>query len=939
MKRFTTLLLLLFFFTQIFSQSIKGTITDTLKSPLISATVLLLDRDSTLLEFTQTDNNGNFIFKRISKGDYLIKTTYVGYIPQTLPITIDKSDIDLGNIKMNEISIELYEVVIKAARAPMKIKGDTIEYDASTFKVPVGSTLEDLLRRLPGVEVQQDGTLKADGQDVTKLTVEGKSFFGGDPKTATKNLPAEGVSKVQVFDKKTEEQKITGEKSTTKEKEMNITLKDEFKKGGFGKIIAGAGSVNRYELKGNYNRFNDKHQFSVVGVGNNTGRNGLGWDDYQDFMGSQSFSFSDDNLEYGFSGGGMRYYSFGGNNDGLESSISNSFFSGGNNNGGFPKSKNGGINYNYDHNKIKIGARYFYNNNRNDKTTTEESTTFFPTKTNYKNKISDIFSSFDGHRGELNYEHELDSFNTILFTGSLANAISSNTNRVDEQNSENRSRLLNQASINNGKSFDGNLYNGTFIYRKTFKKKGRFFGVNAAYTKTSVGETNPTSTQLEYYGENTVLDSTRSTVFFNDHIANKDAYKFNATINEPLSKIFFASIFYNYSKKIQDGNILVEKPGFELQRIQVKDLTRDYTNDVFYNRIGSSLRYAKNGVNISIGAAYLGYKINSTIIQASNPSTPVYVKNPYNTIVPNGGISVDIGKNGYVSLNYGKDIQEPNINQLIPIVDNRNPFAVTEGNPSLQPSNSDRISFYASRSWPADGIRLNGNLSFTNYNTSIINDVKVDVNQLSYSRPVNYNDGQDLYSYMSVSLPIIKNRIKTNVSYTITTNKSFAIVNDVLNETKSNGNSPRLTIDITPSDKIGLYLTGSYRRRDVKYNINTSQNQIIKNTNISGQFNLNLGKGLFASTNYSHSFYASSKFGGNTNIPILDASVYFQFLKGKKGEVRFSLYDAFNKNRNFIQYAGGNIVSVSNTPSLARYFLVSFTYNLRGMVGTVEKVW
>lgn len=938
MKRLATSFLLLFLFTQLFSQSIKGSITDTLNNPLVSATVLLLDRDSTLLEFSQTDNTGHFVFKRISKGEYLIKTTYVGYIPVTLPITISSGDLDLGAIKMSEISIELYEVVIKAARAPMKIKGDTIEYDASTFKVPEGSTLEDLLRRLPGVEVQQDGSLKADGQDVTKLTVEGKSFFGGDPKTATKNLPAEGVSKVQVFDKKTEEQKITGEKSTTKEKEMNITLKDEFKKGGFGKIIAGAGSVNRYELKGNYNRFNDKHQFSVVGVGNNTGRNGLGWDDYQDFMGSQSFSFGDDNLEYGFSGGGMRYYTFGGNNDGLESSISNSFFSGGNNNGGFPKSKNGGVNYNYDHNKIKIGARYFYNNNENDRTTTEESTTFFQNTTNYKNKISQINTEFNGHRGELSYEHELDSFNTILFNGSLATALSSNTNEVNEQNVENRARLLNRASINNGRYFDGNLYNGAFIYRKTFKKKGRFFGANFAYTRTHVEENNPTSTELDYFGNNELLDSTKTTIFYNDHIATKDGIKFNTTVNEPLSKIFFASIFYNYSKKVQDGNILVETPGLG-ERIPVRELTRDYTNDILYNRLGSSLRFAKNGVNISVGAAYLGYTINSTIIQASNPSTPLKVKNPYSTIVPNGGISVDIGKNGYISLDYSKDIQEPNINQLIPIVDNRNPFAVTEGNPALQPTNSDRIGFYGSRSWPADGIRLNGNMSFTNFNTSIINDTKVDVNQLSYSKPVNYNGGKDINGYLSVSFPIVKNRIKTNVGYNFTANKRYAIVNDILNETSTAGNSPRINIDFTPSDKVGLYLTANYRRSNTKYNISTSQNQIIKNTNLTGQFNLNLGKGIFMSTNYTHSFFSNSRFGGSTNIPILNTSAYIQFLKGKKGELRFSLYDAFNKNRNFNQYAGGNIVSVSNTPSLARYFLVTFTYNLRGMVGTVEKVW
>jgi outer membrane receptor protein involved in Fe transport len=939
MKRLTTFTFFICCCFSIYSQSIRGIVADTTNSSLISATVLLLERDSTLLEYTQTDNDGKFTFKRIGKGDYIIKTTYVGYIPVTLPITVEKTDLDLGTIKMTEISIELYEVVIKAARAPMKIKGDTIEYDASTFKVPEGSTLEDLLRRLPGVEVQQDGSLKADGQDVTKLTVEGKSFFGGDPKTATKNLPAEGVSKVQVFDKKTEEQKITGEKSSVKEKEMNITLKEDFKKGGFGKIIAGVGTEKRTELKGNYNRFNDKHQFSIIGVGNNTGRNGLGWDDYQDFMGSQSFSFADDNLEYGFSGGNMRYYTFGGNNDGLESSISNSFFSGGDGNGGFPKSKNGGVNYNYDHNKIKIGARYFYNNNENERVTSEKTTSFFDGYTTNAIKSAKTKNDFDGHRGEVTYEQEIDSFNTLVVNSSMASVESMERNNIAEQTLRNRQSTIYDANINNGKTFDGSLYNGSAIYRKTFKKKGRFFGANVSYQNTNVNDNKITGSELSFFSESNTLDSIKGISLKNYHNANKDAYKFNTTFSEPLSKIFFLSIFYNYSKKIQKGSILFTKPGFEIE-FPVKELSRDYVNDIFYNRAGTSLRYAKNGVNISAGLAYVGFDINATIYQATNPTMPIFVKNPYKFIVPNGGMGIDIGKNGYISLSYSKSIQEPNINQLLPIVDNSNPLSISEGNPDLQPSISNGINLYTSRSWPADGIRLSVSGTYNKFSNSIILNKIVDPNtQLTFSKPVNFNDGQDLNSYVSVSFPVIKNRLKTSLNTNITLNKSFAFINNVLNETSTFATTPRVSIDITPSDKFGLYISASYRKNDTKYNINSSQNQIIKNTNLSAQCNANLGKGIFISTNYRHTFYSSDNFGNSTDIPILDASVYAQFLKGKKGEIRLSLYDAFNQNRKFNQFASSNLVSESNTPSLARYFLATFTYNLRGMVGTVEKVW
>ena len=296
-RYFILLSLGLFFSQSIVAQSdtyqVDGVVEDTLNNPLIFATVLLLEEsDSTLVDFTRTEMDGSFRFKDVPRGQHLVKTTYVGYLPLTVPVQAgDQKKVKLGTLKMSEIASELMEVVIKAAKAPMKMRGDTIEYDASTFKVPEGSTVEDLLRRLPGIEVDSDGSINADGKAVDKVTVDGKSFFGSDPKAATKNLPAEGISKVQVFDSKTEEEEITGTVGEAENKTMNLELKEDFKRGGFGKVVAGIGDESRRELKGNYNKFNDKIQFSLVGVGNNTGRNGLSWDDYQDFMGSQSWNF------------------------------------------------------------------------------------------------------------------------------------------------------------------------------------------------------------------------------------------------------------------------------------------------------------------------------------------------------------------------------------------------------------------------------------------------------------------------------------------------------------------------------------------------------------------------------------------------------------------------------------------------------------------------
>lgn len=937
MNRLLTLVCFVLLFTSIYSQSstIKGILTDTVGTPLISATVLLLEKDSTLLEYSQTETDGSFQFKRIGKGDYLIKSTYLGYIPLTMPITLKDEDVDLGKLNMIEISTDLYEVVIKAAKAPMTIRGDTIEYDATTFKVPDGSTLEDLLKRLPGVEVQQDGSIRADGKDVTKVTVDGKSFFGGDPKTATKNLPAEGVSKVQVFDNKTEEQKIVGDNTSSKEKAMNITLKEEYKKGGFGKVIAGLGDVSTKELKGNFNRFNEKHQFSLVGVGNNTGRNGLGWEDYQGFMGSQSWNFAG-NTEYGFGGGFTRYYYFSeGNNDGLENSISNAFYSG-SGRGGFPENLNGGVNYNFEHNKKKFAATYFYNFSGNERVTTSNITNYTNEFTNTINKVSENEDDLKGHRAEINYEHEIDSFNTIIFNSKFTDIHSTQITKSISNNVSNRERIETNSDGLNSRLFEGNLLSNSLIYRKTFKKKARFFGANVSYVKTNVTEDNDINNFLEFYNSAGNLDSTRQINQDNNNIAEKDAYKFNATYNEPITKAIGASVFFNWSKREQIGDVKVfDKMGSETN-IQNTTLSRNYVNTIDYNRVGLSLRYSKDGINITTGLAQQHFNITGNVKRVVDAGN-VAIERDYNTLIPYSSIDIDLSRNSSISVSYVKNVTEPRIEDLLPIIDNRNPLYVIEGNPNLLPTNANVLNFWFSHAWPADGIRISTSFDYTHMYNQTILDQTIDENSFTYVRPVNYDGGSSFYVNGYFSFPIIKNKLKSNLGVNNSINKSFSIVNTVLNETKTNSLRPRINLDFTPSENFAIYLYTSMGKTTTEYNINTSQNQVINRKDMNLQCNIGFGKGFYLASSYNHSFFKNETTNISEDIPIINASVYKQFLKGNKGEIRLSLYDALNENRQFNQSTSAISVSQVSTPSLARYFMLSFTYNIKGLTGKVQR--
>ncbi len=930
------------FCTQLlFSQTftITGEVKDTLNNPLAIASVMLLERDSTLVDFTQTDLGGYYAFKKVEAGDYLVKATYLGYIPITVSVSSKDKKVELPPMRLTEIAAELMEVVIRAARAPMKMRGDTIEYDASTFRVPEGSTVEDLLRRLPGMEVAQDGSLRSDGKDITKVTVEGKDFFGGDPTTVTKNLPAEGVSKVQVFDKKSETEKLTGIKQNSEEKEMNITLKEEFKKGGFGKVIVGGGDISRGEIKGNYNKFNEKHQFSLVGVRNNTGRNGLNWDDYQDFMGANSFNFGGGDMVYGFGGGsGFRMYSFGGSggND-LETKISSAFFGG--NEGGFPENGNIGLNYNYDHKKTKIGSTYFYNLSGTESKTLSNSTNYLSTFNTNSDRQSDNSTNFNGHRGEVSFDQEIDSFHTIIISADIANVISKTSGDAFTQILKDQEDLTSESNVKNDFRLGGNLINTSALLRKSFKKKGRFFGANISYLNTQVNEDRNLNSKIVFYNNAGIIDSTQLINQNNASKSDKNSFGANVMFSEPLSKTWFVSVFTNYSTKKQNGDVNVTDL-IDGAR-QINDLlTRTYTTNIEFLRSGSSITYSNDGFNASVGGGYQRFNLAAEYAAANNSPFNGKVDNPFDGWLPYADISYSMGRNGRLGLSYYKSIDEPKIEDLLPIVDNSNPLNIREGNPNLLPENSHNIRFNINKSIPISGIRIYFNGRGTFYDNQVIQEEEVDANLITKSRPINYDGGRRLSSYLGFSFPIIKNKIKSNINFNSSINKSFAFVNTILNETNTLNYRPSVGLDITPTPTIGLYIDANTSITNTEYNIANSQNQKFIQTSMNVKFNTKIYKGLFISTSYNHMFYKNDRFGQNIDVPILNASIYQQILKGKRGEIRLSIYDALNKNIQFSQYAGSNRVSQTSTNSLARYVMASFTYNIRGMKdGVQEQNW
>lgn len=925
---------------------IQGITADTSSAPLGSATVMLLQRkDSSLVNFTRSNDKGVFSIRNVKRGDYLLKISYVGFIPFQQDIVFsDKEVIDLGTLKMKAITKELFEVVIKTARAPLSIKGDTIEYNAASFKVPPGSTVEDLLRKLPGVQVDQDGNINAQGQQVQKVTVDGKRFFGNDPKMATKNLPADAISKVQIFNDKSEQSKVTGVEDGKQEKTVNLELKDGFKKGGFGKITAGAGldgnnsAGPRGELKGNYNKFDDKNQFSIIGLTNNTNQTGMSWDDYQDFRGSSSFNQWNDNGDFGFGGGGGIIISIGGGGDddgGISIPV------GGGNGRGYSNNIAGGINYNYNTKKIKTNASYYYNSNRQVLDAVRNRETFLQNGTFKTAEKSSQINFLGNHRLSFRHDQTIDSLNTILFTNNSRYNVGDTRLSSLQELFKNSTFKSNETTINNGTNVNKIETANTLIYRLKFKqKKGRSFAASASYNFTNNdGVADQNSINL-FYNATDPTDALRRVLDLTNNTGSTvSQVKSSLLFVEPFAKRFFWESFLNLSHRSDN----VDRDVFDLakdsgRRSPVDSLSSYYKNSYNYARIGSSIRYSFKGLNFSGGLAVQSFQIDGKFALGQEPNSFLNINRTFTTLIPNASLNYDLKNNRYLWAGYNVNVNQPSTRDLQPVIDNSNPLFIRQGNPDLLPSTNHNVNFGYNMFNPASFMNINVNL-FYSYNVNqVIYNQQVDPTTLiTVTKPINISGGQNLGSYIGFGFPLKKTKASMNLNFNPNFSKNLTPINGVLNQTNTNSYRFGTRLDLTPSDNFTLFVNANWSISDTKYSINTTQNQQIVNQSYGGTMNIRLPKDFFINSNFNYQIYVNERFGFNQQVPVLNASIYKILGKAKKAEVRLSMYDAFNRNLGVSQFANQNYVSQERVQTLARYFMLSFTYNMRGMNTNIKR--
>jgi len=773
--------------------------------------------------------------------------------------------------------------------------------------------------------VDADGNISAQGKDVKRLYVDGKTFFGNDPKSVTKNLGAETISKVQVYNEKSEQSQLTGIDDGSKEKAMNLELKEEYKKGSFGKVTVAAGTEDRLASRGNYNRFTDKTQLSFIGYGNNINQTGVNWEDYGEFKGNNSFN-EFDNGDFGFNryGRGMYYFS----SD--DSPVS--YYDG----KGLTENYGGGTNFNYDHKGTKFNSSYFYNQTQLDYDQNTFRQTFLNEKTSFTKDDTLNNSDFrSSHSIGTRFEREFDSSNKLIVKANFRFSENNNNKLNNQLFSDSTQKPYNSLDLDNSSDLSSYKITSAAIYRHLFKKKGRSFAISGGYnTSFSDGTENYFSTK-KLFEATTPTEQIRQLI---NNDKNVKEIKSSALYTEPLSKRWFLEFFYNFSQLTNNSN----RQASDTMPLRIDSLSNYYEQVTTYNRLGTVLRYSFDGLNASLGFAEQQLKLEGLYaLDKGKPWDSTGITKSYPNFTPNLNINYEFKNNVRLEVGYTNNISAPDFNDLQPIKNTSNPAYLVVGNPNLLPENSHEVNLGMYYWNPSSFASVGANVTYSTTKNPIVYSqrtvFKPETGYVTISTPENMDQGTNISSWLWSNLPIIKTKLALDMNGGLDFSNTPTRINDTLDDIKSQSYNLGSRLNFTPGNKlvlaVGVY--GSISK--IRYAKNKKQDQDYYDYTLTSSVKWQFANRMFFESNFNYSAYKNEKLNFDQSVPLWNASVRRILGKNNKFEMRLAAFDIFNKNVDINQYASKNYIERSNANTLARYFMLSLTYNMKGFENKIQK--
>ena len=899
---------------------------------LIGATVRLVkaQADSAFVAGTTTDENGVFNLKGINPGKYVIKFTSLGYNPYTLRLTIgqDNRDVNLGVVQMGTDAILLKETVVVGVKTPITVKEDTIEFNADTYKTRANAVVEDLLKRLPGVEIGSDGKITANGKEVKKILLDGKEFFSDDPTVASKNIPAEMINKLQVIDRKSDLARLTGVDDGEDETVINLTVKPGMNNGWFGTATAGYGTDNRYEANVMANYFHNGNQLTLLAGGNNT--NNLGFTD----------------------GGQRRFQRFGGDR-------------------GITKSQSLGFNFNVgskDDEHFRVGGDVMYSHTDRDTRTTRERQYIFPDSTSYYNAATLARDKGHNIRGDFRLKWEIDSFNTLEVRPNFSFNFSKSTN---EENSATNAGDVERSPVNKVGSYyanDGNSYEfgaNAMFNHKFASHPGRSWSANLRYNFSRITEDGNTFTAYTYYRP-VERDSVTDQIYTNLRQTNTVGGRLSWV--EPIGNVRnarFIELAYNgnyrYSKAIKSvyDNVYPTMPAPTVEqliglfaddydqytlsnpilRAQVleAELTSGEAEAIFNERLSNSFRNKFFDQSFQIGFQQVrkAYNLNIGIqVQSAMSSSKDLINSARDipsrwawTIAPYARFRYKFSNVRNLNIIYRTRASQPSISQLQPVADESNPLNIVVGNPDLKATFSHRLNVRYSDFATMQQRSLMAMLNINYEQNSIISTTAYD--PTTGGRVTSYQNVNGVWNAMAMNMLSMPFGSQKTWYYSSHTFMRYSVTKGYNNGEINRSGS--FSINLSPG--IAFRNTVFDIELRPQYNFQTTHNSLqgTDDRNIhtyGGQLNATYSPqfGLVVSTDLNYSATSGYTSGYNTKVWMWNASVAYQFLKDKQATITLSVKDILNQNKSVFRNVTANYIEDVAYNSLGRYGMVSFTY-------------
>jgi hypothetical protein len=906
-KRLSVTLFAFLFSLSSFAQytTVSGTVKDTTeKKNLAMASVnILRAKDSVLVKTVRTSSKGEFAVERIAAGNYIIMVSYPQYADFTDQITVGATPTVL-NIAIDTKAHILKEVIVKNTVSAIRVKGDTTEYKADSFYVTPNADVQELLKKMPGIQVNAKGEITAQGEKVNKVLVDGEEFFSDDPAVVTKNLRADVVDKVQVFDKKSDQAVFTGIDDGQKSKTINLQLKEDKKNGYFGKAEAGSNFNQFGNGKLMTNAFKGKRKIAGYVTTDNTKFDNLNWDEAQNYGDGGGITTE-------FGDGGMSMVMISG--DGEEGGST-----------GFPNQQSAGATFSNKFDKGSVNTSAQYNRLIVNGITGSYSKTILPTNSIINNTFSTQRNEKKKYKFTTTDQWGTDSTGLFKLTLKAANVLSDNINSFSGGSyiPETGAQLNNTARTTSNSTNDKTL-NGTISYRLRFAKKGRTISVNSDFNFGDKTQDGLLNAQNDYFNASNVIVKQETIAQTKALTQLTSAGSVNTVYTEPLGKNSF--LIFNYKIGLAGNNS--ERNTFDDRagqpKIKVDTLSNHFKFNTVNNSGNISYRYAVKKVNFNIGTG-IGSAKYSLFDYATNASRTVNFTN----FIPSATFKFTPKQQKSLVLNYVGNTQNPSLLQIQPIIDNTDPLNITVGNANLRQSFTNKFSmnFNSFKVMKSKYVQFSG--SFSNTNDAIATASTIDAFGKSVNQYVNVDGNYNYGSGFYYDFEIYK-----GINFGVNTGVNGGRYNNIVNGIKNTNDniSTRLGIQLSywGDKKVNFWSSFGASNNKTVFSIrpgaSTNFWSYTNNSNI--QFKFKKAKFFIDLSTDIVVYQKSVAFPNQRNIYLVHPSMRKVISKNDKWEAKLMVYDLFNQNQFVDRNITSNFISETTNNGIRRYALFSIIYN------------